>query len=56
MSKYTTQLRYIVESGFNLGLQDYPIYDETHRKELNDKIIQHYYVREIGLKQLDYLS
>lgn len=50
MSKYTTQLRYIVESGFNLGLQDYPIYDETHRKELNDKIIQHYYVREIGFE------
>lgn len=28
----------------------YPIYDESHREELNDKIIQHYYFREIGFE------
>lgn len=31
-----------------LGLDSYPIFDETYRRSLNDKIIDHYYVREIG--------
>lgn len=30
------------------GLDSYPIYDEAHRSELNRKIIDHYYMREIG--------
>lgn len=50
MSKYTTELRYIVESGFNLGLNDYPIFNENHRLTLNQKIIDHYYFREIGME------
>jgi len=29
---------------------DYPIYDETHREELETKIISHYYTREIGME------
>ena len=33
-----------------LGLGDYPIYDEGHRQELNDKIIRRYYFREIGFE------
>lgn len=31
-----------------LGLDDYPLFDETHRDELNSKIVRHYYTREIG--------
>lgn len=31
-----------------LGLDEYPIYDETKRKQLNDKFIRHYWMREIG--------
>ena len=31
-----------------LGLNDYPIFDETYREELNMKIIRHFYMREIG--------
>lgn len=31
-----------------LGLADYPIYDETHRSELNAMIIRRYWMREIG--------
>lgn len=50
MSHYTTELRYIVESGYNIGLADYPIFDESYRAHLNDKIIEHYYFREIGLE------
>lgn len=65
MSKYTTELRYIVEQALDdvgashteenwplcyaaVGLDDYPIFDETHRAILNNKIIRHYYMREIG--------
>lgn len=50
MSKYTTELRYLVESHFDLGLKDYPIFDEAYRETLNQKIINHYYFREIGME------
>lgn len=65
MSKYTTQLRWIVEQigqGLEvpagqeyadavykyIGLSKYPIFDESYRSRLNDKIIDHYFFREIG--------
>ena len=65
MSKYTTQLRWIIEQELDdkhlehteenwkevykkIGLNDYPIFNEAHRQVLNDKIIRHYYFREIG--------
>ena len=67
MSKYTTQVRWIVEQTLDdlrldrdeknwgnvykkLGLDDYPIFEEAHRKVLNDKIIRRYYFREIGFE------
>ncbi len=63
MAIYTTQLRSIVEQAqtdahvgpddftvayARLGLSDYPIFDESYRQPLNDKIIRHYYFQEIG--------
>lgn len=67
MSKYTTELRWIVEQELDnkkldhkesnwpsvyakIGLADYPIFNEAHREELNNKIIRHYYFREIGFE------
>ena len=67
MSKYTTQLRWIVEQLGNgmevpegqeyadivykyIGLDKYPIYNEDYRIKLNDKIIDHFYFREIGFE------
>lgn len=50
MSKYTTELRYLIENNFDLGLDDYPIFDENYREPLNQKIINHYYFREIGME------
>lgn len=50
MSKYTTQIRWLVESGWDFGLKDYPIFDEAYRTPLNQKIIDHYYFREIGFE------
>lgn len=29
---------------------DYPLYDESHREELQRKILRHYYTREIGVE------
>ena len=48
MSKYTTELRYLIENHFDIGLKKYPIFDESYREFLNQKIIEHYYFREIG--------
>lgn len=67
MSKYTTQLRWIVEQigqGLEvpdgqeyadavykyIGLNKYPIFDESYRVKLNDKIIDHFFFREIGFE------
>lgn len=35
-----------------LGLDDYPIYDESHRSVLNNMIIRRYYFREIGFETM----
>lgn len=50
MAKYTTELRKIVESGYDLQLDEYPIFDELYRDTLNKKIIDHYFYREIGFE------
>ena len=50
MSKYTTELRYLIENDFDIGLKNYPIFDENYRALLNQKIINHYYFREIGME------
>lgn len=50
MSKYTTELRYLIENDFDIGLKNYPIFDENYRVLLNQKIINHYYFREIGME------
>ena len=50
MSTYTTELRYLIENNFDIGLKDYPIFDENYREPLNQKIINHYYFREIGME------
>lgn len=45
---FTVELGCLVENGFDLGLDDYPIFDEDYRPILNRKIIDHYWFREIG--------
>lgn len=55
MAVYTMTVRTIldnVENGFPdlLHMDEYPIYDESHRDELNKKICDHYYYREIGFE------
>ncbi len=63
MSRYTTQVRWICETAANQSNADitaivsaaapkifdnYPIFDESYRPQLNAKILKHYYTREIG--------
>lgn len=50
MSVYTVELRCLEEAGMDLGLDNYPIFDEAYRSVLNNKIIEHYAFREIGLE------
>lgn len=47
---FTIQLGELVDNGFDLGLASYPIFDEEYRVGLNDKIIDHYWFREIGVE------
>lgn len=50
MAIYTTTIRNMIESGYDLGLKDYPIWSEDAREPLNNAIINHYYFREIGFE------
>lgn len=36
------------KEGFNFGLTDYPIFNESHRAELNKKLLEEYEMEEIG--------
>ena len=50
MATYTVEIRTLVENHFDLGLKNYPIFDEKYREGLNNKIINHFYFREIGFE------
>ena len=41
-------LGYDTDDKLHLSVDYYPIYDESHRIELNEKIVRHYALREIG--------
>lgn len=41
-------LGYDTDDKLHLSVGYYPIYDENHRAELNEKIVRHYALREIG--------
>jgi len=55
MSTFTMPLKRVVEiqGRDNLGLSHYPIFDEAYRDKLNDKIIRHYWNREIGHETIE---
>jgi len=53
MSRYTVEYGTVYDSGFQAlidGLASYPIYDESHRAELNQKIYNRYRFREIAFE------
>lgn len=53
MSRYTTQYGTLYDTGFEPlldALAEYPIYDSSHRADLNGKIYNRFRFREIGLE------
>lgn len=54
MGSFTLYLHEVIEmeGAENIGLNEYPIFDETHREILNKKIIDHYFNHEIGMENI----
>lgn len=52
MAFVTPQLRRVLNMGYDLGLKNYPIFSESHRQELNEKIVNHFRYREIGFETI----
>ena len=50
MSKYTITIKNLIDNNFDFGLQSYPIWNESYRSILNQKILNHYYENEIGFE------
>lgn len=50
MAHYTVTIKTLLDHDFDLGLQDYPIWNESYRNILNKKILDHYYMDEIGFE------
>jgi hypothetical protein len=50
MSKYTTTIKTMIDSGVKIFDFSYPIFDEKYRSVLETKIINRYLFREIGLE------
>lgn len=54
MSSFTMELKNVISAcDGDIGLKDYPIFDESHRGVLNKKIIDHYWNMEIGIASID---
>lgn len=50
MANYTTTVKSIIESGYDIDLKRYPIWEESYRETLNNAILKHYWFREIGFE------
>lgn len=53
MASYTITIKDLCSQGYHFNLDNYPIFDENYRKILNQKIINHYWFREIGQETPD---
>lgn len=51
MAKYTITVRTLIKNNFDFGLKNYPIFDENYRATLNNNILKHYYMNEIGQEE-----
>lgn len=50
MAKYTTTIKALIDNNFDFKMISYPIFDENYREILNNKILNHYYLNEIGFE------
>lgn len=52
MATFTTRLKDVLDRHDDIGLNDYPIFDESHREVLNQKIINQYWNQEICMENV----
>lgn len=50
MSRYTITIKNLIDNNFDFQLNNYPIFDENYRQTLNNNILNHYYMSEIGFE------
>jgi hypothetical protein len=50
MANFTLYLNDVIAQGHDIGLKNYPIWNEAYRETLNEKIVEHYRYQEIGLE------
>ena len=50
MAHYTVTIRSLQENGFDFGLNNYTIFDESYRSTLNSNILNYYFESEIGVE------
>jgi hypothetical protein len=53
MGTFTLTLKEVLSYTPDIGLDSYPIFDESHRNVLNNKIVDHFLNREIGQETID---
>ena len=50
MAHYTITIKSLIDNDFDFQMTSYPIFDESYRNTLNEKILNHYYENEIGVE------
>lgn len=53
MATYTITIQELLQMNYPLNLNNYPIFNESHRNELNKKFLAHFMFREIGAETPD---
>ena len=53
MSEFTVSVSDLIDDQFEFNLSNYPIFNEAYREGLNKKILDHYYLYEIGQETRD---
>lgn len=53
MAKYTIELRTLIQNNYNIFDDTWSTFDPAHKKELQDKIVRHFWFREIGQETPD---
>lgn len=52
-TRISPRLKEVLEYGYDLKLDDYQIYSEDFRPILNQRIVDHFYLREIGASTIE---
>lgn len=52
-TRISPRLKEVLEYGYDLKLDDYQIYSEEFRPILNQRIVDHFYLREIGASTIE---